>query len=52
MGIDHQLSPEENADDVASHLIDELLDPEIPHSGFLGMGLCVAKERMFYLRNR
>ena len=37
MGIDHQLSPEENADDVASHLIDELLDPEIQHSGLLGM---------------
>ena len=34
-----KLTPENNAEDVASHLIDELLDPVIPDSGLIGMEL-------------
>ena len=34
-----KLTAENNAEDVASHLIDELLDPVIPDSGLIGMEL-------------
>ena len=34
-----RVTPAENADDVASSIIDELLDSEIPHSDLLGLAL-------------
>lgn len=34
-----RISPQENADDVASNLINQLLDLEIPNSDLLGLAL-------------
>ncbi len=34
-----KFSPEENAEQVACSIVGELLDPEIPQSGLLGMEL-------------
>ena len=47
-----KLSPKESAEDVASHLISEFLDPEIPHSRLLGMALMRYAGSYFYSRNR
>ena len=34
-----RVTPEQNADDVASSIVNELLDIEIPHSDLLGLAL-------------
>jgi hypothetical protein len=34
-----KVTPQENADDVASSIVNELLDIEIPHSDLLGLAL-------------